>query len=66
MNTIRITGLTRKTGMARSTIYAAIASGSFPRPIKLGSRAVGWLEDEVDDWLASKVAARGELHRGGL
>ncbi|MCB1943977.1 MAG: AlpA family transcriptional regulator, partial [Candidatus Accumulibacter sp.] len=45
-----------RTGLSRSTIYLRIADGSFPRPVSLGPRAVGWLESEVDDWLASRVA----------
>jgi len=45
------------TGLARSTIYAAIAAGTFPRPIHLGPRAVGWLETDIDQWLAARVAA---------
>jgi prophage regulatory protein len=44
------------TGLRRSTIYAAIAAGTFPRPIHLGPRAVGWLESDVDQWLAQRVA----------
>lgn len=44
------------TGLRRSTIYAAIAAGTFPKPIHLGPRAVGWLETEVDQWLAERVA----------
>ena len=45
------------TGLARSTIYAAIADGTFPKPIHLGPRAVGWLETDIDQWLAERVAA---------
>lgn len=47
-----------RTGLARSTIYAAIAVGDFPIPIKLGRRAVGWLESDVDAWLAKRIAER--------
>jgi prophage regulatory protein len=45
------------TGLKRSTIYAAIAAGTFPKPIHLGPRAVGWLETDIDQWLADRVAA---------
>ena len=41
-------------------IYQMQAEGRFPRRIKLGERAVGWLESEVRDWLATRVdASRG-------
>ena len=42
------------TGIPRSTLYAKIADGDFPAPVKIGRRAVGWLEAEVHDWLDSR------------
>lgn len=45
------------TGLSRSTIYLRIAQGTFPRPVSLGGRAVGWLEAEVQDWLRSRIEA---------
>ena len=54
-----------RTGMARSTIYLGIKAGTFPQPIKLGPRSVGWLENEVEDWLRLRVKARDrELEAG--
>ena len=47
-----------RTGLSRSSIYEAIAVGTFPKPIRLGPRAVGWLSSEVDDWLQGRIAAR--------
>ena len=47
-----------RTGLSRSTIYAAMTEGDFPRPVKLGARAVGWFESEIADWIASRKAAR--------
>ena len=41
-------------GLSRSTLYAKVADGSFPPPIKLGKRAVGWRESDIDAWLASR------------
>ncbi len=46
------------TGLSRSTLYAMVAAGTFPSPIKLGLRAVGWSETEVSDWLESRKAKR--------
>jgi prophage regulatory protein len=40
-----------KTGLSRSTIYEKMKNGTFPKPVKLGPRAVGWLETEVDAWI---------------
>jgi prophage regulatory protein len=47
-----------RTGSTRSTLYRWIANGTFPRPIRLGSRSVAWLEHEVGDWLAQRALAR--------
>lgn len=44
-----------RTGLSRSTIYARIAEGSFPSPIDLGGRAVGWLTTEIDEWIQSRI-----------
>ncbi|MGB8298268.1 MAG: AlpA family transcriptional regulator [Polyangia bacterium] len=43
-------------GLRRSAIYAAVRAGTFPRPIHLGPRSVGWLEHEVNGWIAERVA----------
>lgn len=48
-----------KTGLSRSTIYARMAAGTFPQPVHLGPRAVGWFEDEIESWLAEREAERG-------
>jgi prophage regulatory protein len=44
-----------RTGLSRSTIYLRIAEGTFPRPISLGARAVGWVESEVEQWLEKRI-----------
>lgn len=50
-----------RVGLSCSTIYAAIAAGTFPKPIQLGAQSVGWLESEIDTWVRERVAAsRGE------
>ena len=38
------------TGLARSTIYDRIKAGTFPKPVKIGGRAVAWLQSEIDAW----------------
>ena len=44
-----------RTGVSRSGIYAAIKSKTFPAPVKLGVRAVGWLESEIDGWIDERI-----------
>jgi len=46
-----------RTWLSRPTIYLRIAEGSFPKPVSLGDRAVGWLESEIESWLSSRVEA---------
>ena len=48
--------VTARTGLARSTIQVRLAEGRFPRPVSLGSRAVGWIEAEVDEWIRERIA----------
>jgi prophage regulatory protein len=52
---LRLRQVCQLTGLGRSMIYQMQAEGRFPRRIKLGERAVGWLESEVRDWLAARI-----------
>lgn len=45
--------VSRLTGLARATIYAKVTDGSFPPPIRLGARAVGWRKPDIVAWLQS-------------
>jgi prophage regulatory protein len=46
--------ITAKTGLARSTIYAYVKQGLFPRQRRLGPGRVGWRASEVRSWIASR------------
>lgn len=54
----RLPAVVAACGISRSTIYEMIRRGEFPRPIKLGARAVGWRRSDIEAWLASRPAAR--------
>ncbi len=43
------------TGLSRSTIYRMMESGEFPKPTKLGVRAIGWRESSVIDWIEARA-----------
>ncbi|SDY53792.1 helix-turn-helix transcriptional regulator [Citreimonas salinaria] len=45
------------TGLSRSTIYALMDRGEFPRPVKLSARIVAWPESRIDAWLAKRTKA---------
>ena len=38
------------TGLARSTIYDHMKTGKFPKPVKIGDRAVAWLQSDIQAW----------------
>ena len=64
---LRLPTVKAKTGLSRSTIYLRVSEGTFPRPVRLGGRAVGWLEAEIQGWLqrqieASRSGPAGESH----
>lgn len=44
-----------RTGLSRSTIYERIKTGTFPAPVSIGAKAVGWIESEIDSWLTAQV-----------
>ena len=46
---LRLPEMMARTGLSRSTIYARLEQGRFPRAVSLGARAVGWIEPEVEE-----------------
>ena len=54
---LRLPAVKARTGLSRSTIYLRLSQGRFPSPISLGGRAVGWLEEEVNGWIAERIQA---------
>jgi prophage regulatory protein len=52
---IRLSDVKHRTGLSRSTIYARIVDGKFPRSVPLGRRAVAWLDTEIDQWIAEQI-----------
>jgi prophage regulatory protein len=54
---LRAPALHDKTGLKKSHIQQLEAKGKFPKRIKLGEHASGWLEHEVDAWLEARIAA---------
>lgn len=52
---LRLPAVKSRTGLARSTIYLRISEGTFPQPVNLGSRAVGWIEADIEGWLTGRI-----------
>ena len=65
---IRLPEVLSRTGYGRTTIYRKMEDGTFPKSVKLGNpledpnafdcRAVAWIEDEVDEWVDSRIEER--------
>lgn len=55
LSVLRIKKVTSRTGLGRSSIYSKVNKGTFPKPIKLGERSVGWLESDINKWIASRA-----------
>lgn len=60
MRIIRLSEVLASTGLARSTVYKYVSDGSFPKPVSLGDRAVGWVESEVQDWVLARIEERDQ------
>ena len=54
---LRLPQVCTMTGLRRSMIYQLEAEQQFPKRIKIGIRAFGWIESEVQAWLAQRIAA---------
>lgn len=55
---IKLPEVKRICGLSTATIYRMAVSGKFPKQVKLGAAAVGWVKSEVDQWASGKAAAR--------
>ncbi|WP_038226802.1 helix-turn-helix transcriptional regulator [Vibrio sp. ER1A] len=58
---IRLPVVIRKTGLSRSTIYLRMSKGDFPRSISLGERAVGWVEEDIEQWVQECISKSKNL-----
>lgn len=53
----RRTEVEQITGLSRSSIYAMMDEGTFPRPVRMGKKAVAWPESILSEWLESRASA---------
>jgi prophage regulatory protein len=56
MQFLRVRKVTEMVGFSKSTLYARVRAGSFPKPIALGPQSVVFLESDVLDWMKRQVA----------
>ncbi len=57
---IRLPVVEDRTGLGKSSIYAAVKAGTMPAPVRLSARAVAWREEEIDQWIAARLTTRGQ------
>ncbi len=55
----------QRTGYKKSKLYALIDEGRFPKPVRLGYKAVRFVEAEIDAWIAARIAERDEALAAG-
>ncbi|MNC51328.1 Prophage CP4-57 regulatory protein (AlpA) [compost metagenome] len=59
---IRLSEVQRRTGYSKAWIYRLISQKRFPSSIKIGSRAIAFVESEIDEWVTQRIAeSRGEV-----
>ena len=62
---LRLPAVKARTGLSRSSIYAKIASGDFPAPVRLGdsekTRAIGFIESEIEEWISRRQRIRSPI-----
>ena len=58
---IRLSEVIRRTGLSRSSIYAAISRKEFPPSIPLGARSVAWIEKEIAHWIEQRIAIKRQV-----
>lgn len=57
LDLLRIAEVARIVRRGKSTVYADMAANLFPRPVRIGRRAVAWRQADIADWLAERPAA---------
>lgn len=53
---IRLTEVQRRTGYSKAWIYRLMSQGKFPTSVKIGTRAIAFVESEIDEWVNERIA----------
>ncbi|MGE8445881.1 AlpA family transcriptional regulator [Comamonas sediminis] len=60
MRVLKLKDVLSKTGLGKTTLYKLIGLSEFPKPISLGLRSVGWIENEIEAWIQVKINVRDQ------
>lgn len=63
---LRLPDVERQTGLSRSTLYAQIQVGQWPRAVRIGPRAVGWPAHEVARINEARLAGEPDVKIAAL
>ena len=59
---IRLPEVQRRTGYSKAWLYRLMSQQRFPSPVKIGTRAIAFVESEIDEWINQRIAeSRGEV-----
>ena len=58
---LRLAQVMEATGLKRTKIYALQALGDFPMRVQVTPSCVGWIEHDVQAWIAKRVTASAPL-----
>lgn len=61
---LRIKRVLAATGLSRSGLYKKVSDGTFPAPIKIGTRSAAWIEAEVAAWIGERIAQSRPVNHG--
>jgi prophage regulatory protein len=53
---LRLPQVMARVGLSRSSIYLSISRKEFPQQVRLGARAVGWVQTEIDEWVRRRIS----------
>lgn len=65
MTILKLPQVQAKTGLGKTRVYGLVKSGDFPKPVRLGKKAVGWVDAEIDDWIRRRIELRDDLREAG-
>ena len=59
---LRINDVIAAIGLSRSSIYLLMSQSIFPRPLRIGKRAVAWSEVSICAWIKERPMTTGGHH----
>lgn len=60
---LRFPQVTARVGLPRSSIYEKMEKNEFPKPIKLGPKAIGWVSSEIEAWIKKQIRERDKSRK---